>query len=64
MVTATYCDRCELDFGSKREDGSVVVRSTDKYYGEYCEPCAVICENADEAAWIQHENDKFFGGGQ
>ena len=56
------CNRCEFDFGGKRDDGTVVKR--DKEYDEHCTACAVIVDNAAEQAWIDRENDRFFGGGQ
>lgn len=50
MDSQTVCERCEEDDA----DGD----------DHLCSPCRTIRENAAEQAWIDHENDKFFGGGR
>lgn len=63
----SMCEGCEYDFGEKR-DGVTVIAADQKWFNVdvagLCNDCAVARDNAAEDAWIQHENDKFFGGGR
>jgi len=59
FIMGAFCARCELNYGSKREDGSVVEGKS--LYSEKCTRCVVIEENADEEAFIAHEKSKIFG---
>ena len=56
------CERCERDF-----DGEVLI-AEQKWFSVdvagLCNDCAVARDNAAEQAWVDRENDKFFGGGR
>lgn len=62
------CERCEFSFGDVRDDGAVVIAADQKWFtvdvAGLCNDCAVARDNAAEQAFVDHEMDKFFGGGR